>query len=111
MAADITSYDVTKAIAGSERDGWLLGYIGVPWPGPWPKRCGDLWVSDPGGWQAGLAWESTGAAIQEVAGPTEGRWGVFRVKFPIPVMSERDLVANFHVVLPLLKAKREKVGF
>ena len=31
MATD-SAYDVTKTIAGSEREGWLLGYIGVPWP-------------------------------------------------------------------------------
>lgn len=106
---DRTAYDVTKAIAGSERDGWLLGYIGIPWPGPWPKRRGDLWVSDPAGWQAGVAWETTGAPILKITGPSDGRWGVFQVLFPIPVMSERDLIANFHVALPLLKAEREKV--
>lgn len=109
MAAD-AAYDITKAIAESQQAGWLLGYIGTPWPGPWPKRCGDLWVADPRGWQAGVAWETTGAPIRQITGPTDNRWGVFQVLFPIPVMSERDLVANFHLVLPLLKAEREKVG-
>ena len=110
MATD-SAYDVTKTIAGSEREGWLLGYIGVPWPGPWPKLCGDLYVTDPGGLQAGVAWEAAGPPIQRLSGPSEACWGVFRVLFPIPVMSERDLVANFHLVLPLLKAECDKVSF
>ena len=102
-------YNAANAIAGSERDGWLLGYIGIPWLGPWPKRCGDLFVVDPSGWQAGLAWETSGPVIKQIAGPTQERWGVYQVLFPVPVMSEQDLIANFHVVLPLLKEERTKV--
>ncbi len=105
-----TTYNAENIIPSSLRDGWSLGYIGIPWPGPWPKRSGDLFVSDPEGWQAGIAWESHGPEIQAIAGPSEGRWGVFHVLFRIPVMSEHDLVRNFHEVLPLLKAEREKVG-
>lgn len=104
------AYNVANAIGASERDGWFLGYIGVPWPGPWPKLCGDLFVMDPDGWLAGVAWESSGPAIQQLAGPTQERWGVFRVLFPIPVMSEADLIANFHLALPLLKEERAKIS-
>jgi hypothetical protein len=103
---DHQTYDTAKLIPASECDGWVLGYIGIPWPGPWPKRNGDLFVVDPQGNQAGLAWESTGPDIQPVDGPRPGRWGVFQVCFPYPVWSEADLIRNFHAVLPLLKAAR-----
>ena len=105
----VSAYNNSNLIAGSERDGWLLGYVGVPWRGPWPKLCGDLFVVDPDGGQAGVAWESVGPAIQQLLGPAQERWGVFRVLFSIPVMSEQDLIANFHLALPLLKEEREKV--
>jgi hypothetical protein len=104
-----STYNSANVIAGSERDGWVLGHIGIPWPGPWPKKDGDLFVADPEGWQAGLAWESRGPEIKTICGPSEGRWGVFQVLFPLPVMSEQDLVRNFHLVLPLLKQERLKV--
>jgi hypothetical protein len=104
------TYDAEKLIESSARDGWVLGYVGTPWPGPWPKRNGDLFVADPEGWQAGIAWESTGSQIEQVVGATAGRWGVFQVLFPLLVMSEQDLVRNFHLVLPALKEQRERVG-
>jgi len=108
MATEST-YNAANAIAASERGGWVLGYIGVPWPGPWPKKNGDLFVADPEGWQAGIAWESSGPEILRLDGPSEGRWGAFQVLFPLPVMSEQDLVGNFHLVLPLLQEQRLKV--
>jgi hypothetical protein len=104
------AYNPQNAILQSERDGWLLGYVGIPWPGPWPKRNGDLFVTDPAGWQAGIAWESSGPDIKQIQGPTADRWGVFQVKFPIAVNSEEDLIQNFHLVLPLLKGQRAVVG-
>lgn len=103
-------YNAVNLIPASEKDGWLLGYIGVPWPGPWPKRNGDLFVTDPEGWQAGIAWESQGPQLLEISGPSHGRWGVFQVLFPLPVMSEQDLIANFHLALPLLKEQRAKAA-
>lgn len=103
------TYNPENVILGSEREGWLLGYIGVHWPGPWPKRRGDLFVVDPCGWQAGIAWESDGPDIMTIDGPSKSRWGVFQVRFPLPVMSEDDLVRNFHRVLPLLKRERSGV--
>ena len=104
-----SDFNLTKVIAGSERDGWRLGYVGSPWPGPWPKLSGALFVTDPSGLPAGLAWESTGPSIEQLVEPSRARWGVFRVRFPIPVMSEQDLVANFHLVLLLLQAERAKI--
>ena len=103
------TYNANNAIRRSEKDGWMLGYIGIPWPGPWPKLNGDLFVADPEGWQAGIAWESTGPDIEPIAGPSDERWGVFQVRFPQPVMSENDLIANFHLVLPLLKRERARL--
>jgi hypothetical protein len=107
---DHASYDPEKLLPSSEFDGWMLGYIGIPWPRPWPKKNGDLFVADPEGWQAGLAWESTGPELEIIAGPSSGRWGVFQVQFPLPVMCEQDLVSNFHLVLPRLQQQRSTVG-
>jgi hypothetical protein len=104
------TYNSDNTIARSERDGWLLGYVGVPWPGPWPKRNGDVFVADPGGWQAGVAWESSGPDIKKIQGPCASRWGVFQVRFPVVVRSEDDLIQNFHLVLSLLKEQRKMVG-
>ncbi|WP_377152435.1 hypothetical protein ACFJIX_15475 [Roseateles sp. UC29_93] len=98
-----TAYDVTQLIAGSEIDGWRLGYVGAPWPGPWPKRNGDLFIQDPSGGQVGIAWESEGPDIARILGVSPGRRGVYQVRFPHPVRSEKDLTLNFHAVLPLLK--------
>lgn len=106
---DEDAYNQENPILASVKDGWLIGYIGMPWPGPWPKQSGDLFVSDPEGWQAGIAWESQGPEITAIAGPSKTRWGTYQVLFPIPVMSEHDLIRNFHAVLPLLKAERMKV--
>lgn len=102
-------YNLENIIAASERDGWVLGYIGIPWPGPWPKKNGDLFVVDPKGGQAGIAWESCGPRIATIAAPSDGCWGVFQLLFSKPVMSEQDLIENFHLVLPLLKEQRSKV--
>jgi hypothetical protein len=96
-------YDKRGLIDSSTRDGWTLGYIASPWPGPWPKTCGDLFVQAPNGTQAGIAWESKGPAIEIISGPSESRWGVFQVLFSIPVYGEADLVRNFHLTLPLLQ--------
>ena len=103
------AYDPSGTIPQSELEGWKLGYIASPWPGPWPKRNGDLFVVDPEGWQAGLAWESSGPRIKSILGPSEHRWGVFQVLFPMPVMCEQDLIRNFHTVLPYLKEQRALV--
>ena len=96
-------YDPRGLIPSSQKDGWSLGYIASPWPGPWPKSCGDLFVQAPDGTQAGIAWESTGPKLSLVSGPSESRWGVYQVLFPIAVYSEADLVRNFHEVLPALQ--------
>jgi hypothetical protein len=105
MHPEGTGYGLSKIIAGSEQDGWYLGLIGEPWPGPWPKINGDLFVVSPDGGQASLVWESEGPSIIMLLGPDETRWGVFQVRFPIPVMRMADLVLNFHEILPLLKER------
>ena len=109
MRPEGTSDNLSKIIAGSEQDGWYLGLIGEPWPGPWPKINGDLFVVSPDGGQASLAWESDGPSIRMLLGPDETRWGVFQVRFPIPVMRMADLVLNFHEILPLLKEQHALV--
>ena len=103
-------YDPSCTLPQSERDGWKLGYIANPWPGPWPKLNGDLFVTDPQGWHAGIAWESSGPRIKQLLGPHEDRWGVFQVLFEIPVMSEQDLIRNFHAILQQLKEQRALVN-
>lgn len=109
MLTSETVYNLDNVLLDSERDGWRLGLIGIRWPGPWPKLNGDLFVVSPEGWPAGLAWESIGPDIRRISGPSEGRWGVYQVRFPIPVLSHADLVRNFHEILPLLKAEHENV--
>lgn len=104
------AYDAAKLIEGSLLDGWALGYVGVPWPGPWPKVNGDLFVVDPDGWQAGIAWESSGPEVCEISSASATRWGVYQIRFPLPVMSERDLVRNFVAVLPMLRDLRASVA-
>ncbi len=104
------AYDRAKLIEDSLFDGWALGYVGIPWPGPWPKVNGDLFVVDPDGWQAGIAWESSGPTVHEIAAASASRWGVYQVRFPFPVMSERDLVRNFVAVLPMLRELRARVS-
>jgi hypothetical protein len=88
----------------SERDGWHLALRGEP-RGPCPKLSGDVCVIAPDGARVDVAWENDGPSIVELAGESPGRWGVFRVLFPIPVMCEQDLVRNFHEILPLLKQR------
>lgn len=102
---DTAAYISNNTIPDSEFDGWMLGYIGIPWPGPWPKKRGDLFAVDSAGRQVGIAWESAGPDILKISGASGGRLGVFQIRFPIPVMSEQDLVSNFHLVLPLLTAQ------
>lgn len=104
------TYDGTKLIESSRHEGWALGYIGIPWPGPWPKFNGDLFVVDSEGWQAGLSWESTGPQVVEISGPCAARWGVYQVRFSLPVMSEHDLVRNFVEILPMLRDLRAQVA-
>jgi hypothetical protein len=98
-----TTYDERLLIVESERNGWRLGLVGLPWPGPWPKLNGDLFVTAPNGEQAGIAWESGGPDILRITGPSEGRWGVFQLRFPLAVMGPEDLIRNFHAVLPRLQ--------
>ncbi|MBQ0935251.1 hypothetical protein [Ideonella paludis] len=107
---DDAPYDNSKLIAASESEGWMLGYIGIPRPGPWPKLSGDLFVVDPDGRQAGISWEVSGPDIETISTPSPGRWGVYQVRFPFQVMSEQDLIRNFHAVLPLLKQQRAAIG-
>jgi hypothetical protein len=97
------AYDEDKLLPGSDRDGWRLGLMGLPWPGPWPKRNGDLFVCAPNGDQAGIAWESGGPDITRISEPSDERWGVFQLRFPIEVLQPGDLIRNFHTVLPLLQ--------
>lgn len=103
------TYNSANVLPESECDGWVLGLIGVPWPGPWPKLNGDLFVVSPDGWQAGLAWENRCPELELIQGPSESRWGVYQVHFPHPVMNQADLVRNFHSVLPLLQSEYAKV--
>jgi hypothetical protein len=86
----------------AERDAWRLFLRGEP-VGPWPRQSGDVYVLAPDGSEVALAWESRGPPIRELVGPSQGRWGVLQVLFPIPVMGKNDIARNFDVVLPLLK--------
>jgi hypothetical protein len=49
-----------------------------------------------------IASESAGPEVREILGASASRWGIYQVRFPIPVMGDHDLVRNFVVVLPTL---------
>jgi hypothetical protein len=60
--------------------------------GPWPKQSGDVYVLTPDESEIALAWESRGPPIRELMGPSQSRWGVLQVLFPIPVMGNTVFV-------------------
>ena len=94
----------------AECDGWRVFLRGEP-VGPWPKQSGDVYVLAPDGSEVALAWESRGPGIRELMGPSQGRWGVLQVLFPIPVMCTSDIARNFLEVLPLLKERYAAVQY
>jgi hypothetical protein len=88
----------------SEIDGWLYGAITDFETGE-SQTEGDGFVVAPDGSRAGVAWALDTDEFYEIVPPTEGRWGVYGVRFPNPVRSVDDLVANFRAVLPLFQER------
>ena len=101
-------YHGFTVIAGSERDGWVLGTITEPHSLE-PQLSGDAFVVAPDGSRAGLVWSTEGAALEVISGLEAGRWGVYAIRFPFAVQSEADLIRNFHLVLPLLQQEFQRV--
>ena len=85
-------------------DGWVLGEI-TPCLG---EQNGDGFVVAPDGSQAGLVWEVGEGDFTEIVAATPERWGVYAVWFPQAMKTAQDLIANFRVVLPALRAAHER---
>ncbi len=81
-------------------DGWVLGEI-TPFLG---EENGDGFVVAPDGTQAGLVWAVGAGDFTEIMPATPQRWGVYAVWFPQAMQTADDLIANFRVVLPTLRA-------
>lgn len=88
----------------SETDGWLYGAI-TDFEVDEPQHEGDGFVIAPDGSRAGIAWATDTAEFYEICSPSEGRWGVYGVRFPRPVAGLDDLVFNFRAVLPHLQKR------
>ncbi len=86
-------------------DGWVLGEI-TPFLG---EENGDGFVVAPDGSQAGLVWEVGEGGFTEIMPATPARWGVYAVWFPQAMKTVEDLIANFRVVLPGLRAAHGRV--
>ena len=87
-------------------DGWVLGEI-TPFLG---EENGDGFAVAPDGSQAGLVWEVGEGEFTEIMPATAERWGVYAVWFPQAMKTVEDLIANFRVVLPGLRAAYSRVG-
>src|SRR5262249_33225787 len=67
---------------------------------------GDAFVVAPDGSRAGLNWEVLQAhRLEEVCGYDPGRWGVWYVNFPYPLVSRENARKNLAHVLPGLREK------
>ena len=93
-------------------NGWCYGLITQnPCPDH-PDGCisGDGFVVAPDGCYAGLMWWAECPWEFEQINEPEGEkfFGVFEVRFTLPVRSEADLAANFRAVLPRIHAAYEQ---
>ena len=86
-------------------DGWVLGEI-TPFLG---EENGDGYIVAPDGTQAGLVWAVGAGEFTEIMPATPDRWGVYAVWFPQAMQTTDELIANFRVVLPTLRAAHRRV--
>jgi hypothetical protein len=87
----------------SEIDGFVFGTITEP-NGIEPAEWGDAYVVAPNGSRAGIVWQVGNGDPSVEIEPSEGRWGVYRFYFDVPITSETELVTRLHSILPDLKA-------
>jgi hypothetical protein len=97
-------YSGFPIVPGSQLDGWSYGAI-TAFDTAEPQTEGDGFVIAPDGRRAGIAWATDTGDFYEILPPDSERWGVYGVRFPIPVQSRQDLVTCFHQVLPQLKRR------
>jgi hypothetical protein len=97
-------YHGFSVVPETETDGWFFGAI-TDYEVEEPLLEGDGFVVAPDGSRAGLVWAVDTPDFYEILPPSPGRWGVYGVRFPLPVASLDDLVANFRHVLPALKRR------
>jgi hypothetical protein len=56
--------------------------------------CGDAWVKAPGGWVAGLVWETAPEAyFTTLIEPDDHRWGTYAVALNLPLTSDAEAEA------------------
>ena len=101
--ASAPAYHGFPILEGSELDGFVFGVITEP-SGDTAASWGDAYVIAPNGSRAGIVWSAGSGSSETVLPPEPGRWGVYQFYFARPVLTERDLIANLHSVLPQLKA-------
>jgi hypothetical protein len=97
-------YHGIPIIEESETDGWKYGAI-TAYEGLKEENQGDGFVVAPDGSRAGIVWNTSGVPFSVILPPSEGRWGVYGVRFPKAVSSRQHLIQNFRAVLPQLKAR------
>lgn len=97
-------YHRFSVVPGSSLDGWAYGAI-TAYETLKPQTEGDGFVIAPDGRRAGIAWATDTADFYEICPPDSERWGVYGVRFPMPVQSRRDLITCFHQILPQLKRR------
>ncbi|MBL9172496.1 MAG: nucleoside deaminase [Verrucomicrobiales bacterium] len=101
-------YHGFPVVAGSEVDGWSYGSI-TAFDTLEPQTEGDGFVIAPDGRRAGIAWATDTGEFYEILPPDPERWGVYGVRFPMPVQSRQDLITCFHEVLPQLKRRHAEL--
>lgn len=101
-------YSAFPLVLETETDGWIYGAI-TEFETAEPQFEGDGFVVAPDGSRAGIAWATDTPDFYEILPPDQERWGVYGVRFPRPVASVADLVANFRAVLPDLKERHAQL--
>lgn len=106
-------YQHYEVVEEFDVDGFRYGIISDV--GKQPRVSGDGFLVAPDGARCSLIWDVEDATIIEEVTPGDDRgWGLWRVGFPIPVSSLKDIEINLRAVIPLLKPKweewREKYG-
>jgi hypothetical protein len=101
-----------RLVEATLTDGWCYGAITqTPCPDH-PEGCvsGDGFAVAPDGSYAGLVWWAGCPWEFEQIGESKKDkfFGIFEVKFALPVRSEADLAENFRVTLPRLRSAYER---
>jgi len=72
------AYNAKNTIPHSAQSGWTLGYIGIPWPGPWPKLNGDFLPQIPRVGRLGLLGKAMGRRSYRLKGRAKDAGASFK---------------------------------